>query len=268
VYWSIDQPTRVATITLNNPLKLNALTVELGDEFTRVVEELKEEVEAVGAVVLTGSGDAFSAGGDLGWLADRHTDTPSRNAAIMRAFYDRFLCLRSLPIPVIAAINGPAIGAGLCIALACDYRVAAKQAKMGVTFVRVGIHPGMATTHFLPALVGPQIAARLILTGDVVSSDEGLALGLVGSVHESPEATVSAARDLAARMASAAPLAVRSAVRTLRMGQDEGLDRALWREADAQSQCYASTDLLAGLTGLKTRRPPEFRQHERYGHRR
>ena len=84
---------------------------------------------------------------------DRHRDTPSRNAVIMREFYSKFLCIRRLPIPTIAAINGPAIGAGMCMAVGCDMRVAAVDAKMGLTFVKLGLHPGMASTHLLVRMV-------------------------------------------------------------------------------------------------------------------
>lgn len=116
-------------------------------------------------MVLTGEGRAFSAGGDLAWLRERASSDPRDNVDTMLAFYDRFLCLRSLPVPIIAAINGPAVGAGLCLTLACDLRVAARSAKLGFTFVHLGLHPGMGCTHFLPKIAGPQTAARLLLSG-------------------------------------------------------------------------------------------------------
>lgn len=112
---------------------------------------------------LQGAGKAFSAGGDLDWLLARHRDTPENNIRIMQEFYQKFLVLRSLPMPVIAAINGPAVGAGLCMALGgADIRVASKSARMGVTFTKLGLHPGMAATHFLPNIVGPQVTSREI----------------------------------------------------------------------------------------------------------
>ena len=111
------------------------------------------------AAILTGAGRAFSAGGDLDWLMARHRDTPENNVAVMTEFYKRFLVLRRLPVPVIAAINGPAIGAGLCLAVGgADLRVASTGAKLGVTFTKLGLHPGMAATFFLPQLVGPQVS--------------------------------------------------------------------------------------------------------------
>lgn len=257
---------KVAVITLNSPSRLNALTESMGDELTDRVHELSEASADFGAVVLTGAGRAFSAGGDLDFLRRRHADSPSRNASIMHRFYERFLVVRRLPVPVIAAINGPAVGAGLCLALACDIRLAAKEAKLGVTFVGLGLHPGMGATHFLPRIVGPQHAARLLLTGDMVSGDEAAAMGLVlESVAGGGDAVVARATELAARMAKQGPVAVRSCVRSLRLQQDEALQRSLWREADAQSYCYASKDLGEGVEAVAGKRAPVFGQFERYG---
>ena len=103
---------------------------------------------------MTGAGRAFSAGGDLSWLRQRARDTPSRNVEIMRNFYERFLSIRRVPLPVVCAINGHAIGAGLCFAMACDIRVASERAKMGFTFVGLGLHPGMACTHLVASIAG------------------------------------------------------------------------------------------------------------------
>jgi len=249
----------VAVITLNDPKRLNALTADMGDEFSAIVDSLtKDACQGVGAVVLTGSGRAFSAGGDLDFLRDRSNDTPSRNAVIMRRFYERFLSVRRLPVPVIAALNGPAIGAGLCLAVACDVRVAFSKAKLGVTFVNLGLHPGMGCTHFLPKVVGQQQASRLMLTGDVVSGTEAKEIGLALKVYDSPEECLQGAISLAGRMAKAAPIAVRSCARSLRMAQDDGLEKALWREADAQSQCYNTDDLKDGIEAVAEKRAPRF----------
>ncbi|RYE95218.1 MAG: enoyl-CoA hydratase/isomerase family protein, partial [Methanobacteriota archaeon] len=182
---------------------------------------------------------------------------------IMRGFYNRFLHIRELPIPVLAAINGPAIGAGLCFALAADMRLAAKSAKMGVTFVGLGLHPGMGATYFLPRLVGPQLAARLTLTGEVVSGEEAAHMGLVLEAVEDEE-LMPRTMALAAKIASQAPVAVRSCVRSLRMQHDEGMDRALWREADAQSYCYSGPDLKEGVASIAAKRQPVFGQYEQY----
>lgn len=260
---------KVAVITLNDPSKLNALTADMGDRFAEVIRELSgeaggESCKNLGAVVLTGSGRAFSAGGDLNFLRDRANDTPVRNSVVMRRFYERFLSVRKLPIPVVAAINGPAIGAGLCLALACDVRVASASAKLGITFVGLGLHPGMGATHFLPKVAGPQVAARMMLTGETISGAQALKDGVVAEVAPDGEAAKAQAIAMATQMAAAAPLAVRTCCRSLRMAQDEGLERALWREADAQAQVWNSGDMTEGLDALVARRKPEFKDY--HGH--
>ncbi len=134
---------KISVIQLNNPEKMNALSEPMGDALTGVIEQLKGQ-SGLRAAVLTGSGKAFSAGGDLNWLMERHNDTQENNVAIMKKFYKRFLVTRSIQVPLIAALNGPAIGAGLCLAVGgCDIRVAAPSASMGFTFVKLGLHPGM-----------------------------------------------------------------------------------------------------------------------------
>jgi enoyl-CoA hydratase/carnithine racemase len=263
VTWERDEAKRVGIIRFNDPERLNALTGDMGDQFAALVGRLeKSECEGLGAVVLTGAGRAFSAGGDLDFLRARSCDTPSRNAVVMRRFYERFLSVRRLPVPVVSAINGPAIGAGLCVALATDVRVAAKSAKLGLTFTQLGLHPGMGSTYFLPRVVGPQQAALLLLTGRVVSGDEALRRGLVIDVLDTPEACLAAAVQIAHEMAQAAPTAVRTCVRSLRMAADDQLDKALWREADAQAQCYATKDLAEGVEAVAAKRKAVFTNWE------
>lgn len=262
-----NEESRVAILRLNYPEKFNALSVEMGDEFSAAVEELASNPGDIGAVVLTGNGKAFSAGGDFQFLKDRHADTPERNAVIMRRFYKRMLKIRELPLPTIAAINGPAIGAGLAVALACDMRVAYKKATMGITFVGLGLHPGMGSTFFLHTLCGPQVAARVALTGDVFSGTEAKELGLVLDTADTPEETVARAVELASKCANKAPVAVRGAVRSLRMLQDSacgGLERALYREADAQAQTYPTDDLIEGVRALEEKRRPVFKNYKSY----
>jgi len=163
---------------------------------------------------------------------------------------------------MIAAINGPAVGAGLCLALACDVRVASPAARMGVTFIGLGLHPGMGCTHFLPLAVGQQVAARMMLTGELVTGEQALREGLVAALDEDAEG---AAVALASKMAAQAPVAVRTCLRSIRTAQDAGLEAALWREADAQAHCYAGVDYKEGLRALnaRPREKPAFTQYER-----
>ena len=202
----------------------------------------------------------------------------------------QFLSIRSLPVPTVAALNGPAIGAGLGVALACDCRVAAADAKLGLTFVGLGLHPGMGSTHFLPRIAGPAAAAKLLLSGRIVSDTEALAAaassssssssstgstianispdassmaivggyGFVEEVTPSGAAAVDAAIATAKGFAAAAPVAVSTCLATLRAQGDDGLHASLQREAAAQAVCYASADYRAGVLAIMEKRKPVF----------
>lgn len=252
-------PGNIATITLNHPASRNAMTVGMGEQFADVVSSLKKDPSIKG-VVLTGSSGFFSAGGDALFLRDRISSTPEQNYAVMRAFYDRFLSVRTLECPVVAALNGPAIGAGLCVALACDFRVAEAKAKLAVNFVRIGIHPGMGCTYTLPRLVGHATATRLLITGDTITGAEAKALGIVVAAPEGQEAVLKSALELIENAATASRIAVRETLITLR-GDPAELGKALDREAKAQALCYADGDDLAeAMTALKEKRSPQFKK--------
>jgi enoyl-CoA hydratase len=251
---------RVAIITLNNPSKLNALTEAIGDELGAAFRAL--DPARVSAVVLTGAGAAFSAGGDLDFLRARAKAEPRANVATMVAFYKRFLLpLRRSPLPIVAAVNGAAVGAGACLASAADARVVAADARVGWTFTSgVAIHPGMGATHYLPQLVGPSAAAGLLLGGALVSGSRAAALGW-GEEAAGADACVERAVALAAQWAAAAPVAVRATAATLRAAADAGLEAALQREAEAQAACYAGPDFLEGVESVATKRKPVWTQH-------
>merc|ERR1712129_108326 len=135
---------------------------------------------------------------------------------------------------------------------------------MGFTFVGLGLHPGMGASHFVACVAGHEVAAHLLLTGDVITGAEARDFQLVSHLaKDGPDALVKAMA-IAGRMASQAPLAVRSLVRSLRQKQEEGLERALWREADAQSYCYGTADCLEGIEAVEQKRKPSFQQYESY----
>jgi enoyl-CoA hydratase/carnithine racemase len=245
----INASTGVATVTFNVPSKLNPMTVEMGVQFSSIVNNLRQN-DSVRAVVLTGAGRAFSAGGELHFLLDRTRDQPINNSTMMFQFYSRFLALRHLPVPIIAAINGPAIGAGLCVASACDIRVTAAPVKLGYTFATLALHPGMAATYFLPKLVGQETAARLLLTGEVFNGTRAKEMGLVSELCQTEAEVLPCALQLATSIAAHSKPMIRSCVRSLRLGLDEGLERALQREADSQAVCFASPEFAARLQEL------------------
>jgi len=250
----------VAKLTLNSPERLNALTVPMAKVFTEKVQQLVDLEQELRAVVLTGAGRAFSAGGDINWLIERHNRSDDRdaNATTMIGFYKSFLALRQLQCPVIAAVNGAAIGAGACVAVGgCDMRYASTKAALGFTFTKIGLHPGMAGTHFLPKLIGPSKAADLLLSGKVINAQEALNIGLIDKVCEDPvKEALAYAEDLVTNTSSAA---VSTCLQTLRQKQNEGLEDSMKREAEAQAITYATQDFLEGVVAVKEKRSPMFK---------
>ena len=247
----------VAEIVLARPAARNAMTDVMGAEIQHAVGELNARPD-VRVVLVRGQGEAFSAGGDFAMLAERAEHREPENRAAMRAFYAGFLSVRALRVPTIAVIGGPAIGAGLCFALACDLRLCAARARLAASFVRLGLHPGMGATFLLPRLCGPAVAADLLLTGRSVDADEALRLGLVNQVHPREELDA-AARTLAALIASAGPVAVAQTKQTLLGAFERDLDDALEREANAQAVDFETVDLQEALQAIAERRPPRFR---------
>ena len=250
----------VATLTIDDPERRNAMTAAMGGELAARCRELSEDHD-LRAVVLTGTPPAFSAGGDLDMLEDlarRSREEAFDATATMRGFYDRFLCLGELPIPVIAAVNGHAVGAGLCVALAADLRIIAEDAKVGLNFSRLGLHPGMGGSWFLPRLLGAERAAAWLYTGALfdgrAAADQGLALEAVPA-----EDVLARAQELATEIAAASPVVVRQLKRTLRLSPQLDLASALELEAVAQATSYGTDDLREGLAAARARRSPRFR---------
>jgi enoyl-CoA hydratase/carnithine racemase len=161
-------------------------------------------------------------------------------------------------VPTIAAVNGPAIGAGLCVALACDLRYAADSARLGVPFVKLGMHAGMAATYLLPNVVGPAHARDLLLTGRLVGAEEALRLGLVSQVWPAADLTAESLRS-AHEIAATAPIASRLTTLSLRDGGHAAFESALQWEGLAQPVTLATDDLQEGIAAARERRAPEFR---------
>ena len=249
----------VASILLNDPETRNAMTPDMGDEMVSAVETLNADA-TVRVVLITGAGRAFSAGGDLAMLARdagmRDDDGP-RLGQHGAEFYAKFLSVRTLRIPTIAVINGHAIGAGLCFSLGCDMRIAARGAKMGMTFTRLGIHPGMGSTYLLPQLIGSALASELLFTGRIVDADEALGMGLVNRVVQR-EDLAAAARQLAGDIASAGPLAVRLTKSAIAANRNGTLEDALALESRQQRETFATADAREGIRAIMDKRDPEF----------
>ena len=245
----------VATITLDDVAKKNAMTEALGDALQRAVADIRQR-EDVRAAVLTGQGTAFSAGGDLAMLERLRQLSFADARAHMLSFYNRYLAILDLEVPIVAAVRGPAIGAGLCVACACDIVIVDVESTLAFNFTGLGLHPGMGATALVPRLVGHQRGAELLYTGRRFKGAEAVSMGLalegVGADDVLPRA-----HTLATQMAQQAPIAVRELKTRLRIDRDT-LDNALLAEASAQARSYASDDLGEGLAALRERRTPKF----------
>ena len=254
----------VATLTFNDPDRRNAMTQAMGEAFAGRVAELSRD-PGLRAVVITGAGKAFSAGGDLEMIEARARQGASgpglAHRAIrdeMRGFYKLFLAVRELSCPTIAALNGAAIGAGLCVALACDVRIASSQAKLSLNFTALGLHPGMGATWTLPRLVGPALAAEILYSSRSFTGEEAARIGLVNRAV-GPLAVLDTAQQLAREFAASAPLAVRAVKRALARSLDVSLEDQLSFEAEQQAHGFESRDVHEGLAAIREKRAPRFR---------
>ena len=293
---------KVGVITLNSPSTLNAVNFQMGAEFNSLTNalcqtltgathnvdpyvaanlpqltsaqlELPADTHNINSIVLTGAGKAFSAGGSFDFLYSRTDSPPHVNAATMYNFYKMFLSVRNLPIPVVTAINGPAVGAAACLTLATEYRVMNSNAVIGFNFCRIGIHPGMGGSHFLPRLIGQGKANRMLLGGRLVNGAEAESMGLIDEVVQVEKGTkvgdescpvLQRGIEIASEFSNCSPVASRGALRSLRMRVDDGLEESLRREADQQALCYARNDWKEGLDAVKGKREPKFDPHFSY----
>jgi len=216
----------IGTITLNRPDKLNAYILEMGEEVVDAFRAARDD-DAVRVLILTGAGRGFCAGVDLEHLKAAHAAgaEPASGPKLGEEDFIRKLPLELLdsPKPVIAAINGHAIGVGITMALPCDVRIAAAGAKLGLTFAKLGILPGLGSSHLLPRLVGMGKAQELLLSARVILAEEAQDIGLVNAVVQG-EALIDTAREMALQMASCDPDVLTFARRLLHQGA--GLDMA------------------------------------------
>ncbi len=252
----IDRDGGVVTLTLNRPDQRNAMTVELTDAFVAAIDEVRVD-QAVRAVVVTGAGKAFCSGGDLAWIKPGPDASVPEMRRKMRGFYRKFLAVRELDVPTIAAINGPAVGAGLCLAMACDIRIASANATLATAFTRLGMHPGMAATYLLTRLVGTARAAELFFTSKAVDATEADRIGLVNRVVAA-DRLLDEAQALAREIAANAPIPMGMVKRAIYLAERADLETMLEYEGLAQPITMGTRDLLEGLEATKQKRKPEF----------
>lgn len=254
----LDVDDHVATITLNRPERMNALVGSMRDELHRAVSEAAAD-DAIRVMVIRGAGRAFCAGADVNAMAEIvERGNEESFAAFMRSGMRVIRDIRAAPKPVIAALNGPAVGAGASLALACDLRIASDTATVGFTFTRIGLHPDWGATYNLPRLVGDGRAAELLLSGRMVEATEAERIGLVQ--HVIPAARFDeAVRRLAADLVGGPPLALRALKATLTGAGDDALTNAMETEARAQLRLFRSADLREGIAAFREKRAPTFR---------
>jgi 2-(1,2-epoxy-1,2-dihydrophenyl)acetyl-CoA isomerase len=231
----------VATITLHRPEKLNAYTTEMGDEVVTAFARCRDDAN-VRAVVLTGAGRAFCAGVDLEHLKAHLAGSQAAKGPKLgeEDFLRKLpLDLLTFPKPVIAAINGPAIGVGVTMVLPCDVRLAAEDAKLGLTFAKLGLLPGLGSTHLLPRLVGMAKALELVLTARVVTAFEAAEIGLVNRVVGNDE-LLPAAHEMARAMAQHRPEVLAAAKAALRFGAEATMADAMRNEQEASAVLRAA----------------------------
>jgi enoyl-CoA hydratase len=251
----LERDGAVAIVTINRPTVLNALNAQTLDELRRVIRDLKQD-ESVRVVILTGAGGkSFVAGADINELAVQ-TPTSGRDHALtgQHVFDD----IENLGKPVIAAINGYALGGGCELAMACTLRIAADTAKLGQPEVTLGLLPGYAGTQRLPRLVGKGKALELILTGALVGADEAQRMGLVNRVVPAASLMVET-RKLADQLAKSAPIAMRYIISAVNNGVEMPFAEACRYEATLFGLVASTDDMREGTAAFLEKRPAEFK---------
>jgi len=250
--YSVDDE-GVAVVTLNRPEQLNALNAQLVEDLEGVVEQARADA-GVRAVVITGAGEkAFAAGADIAEFAGMDARDAHRLSARGQALLSS---LEAMSKPVVAAVNGFALGGGCELALACHLRVAHQRAQFGLPEVTLGLIPGYGGTQRLPRIVGRGVAAEMVLTGERVTAQRAYEIGLVNRVVD--DDVVGAARALALTIAGRAPIAIELALGALR-ASELPLDAGLAQERALFAQCFATEDYAEGVSAFLSRRQPQFK---------
>jgi enoyl-CoA hydratase len=243
----------VATVTVNRPDAMNALNNDVLNDLYDVFTLLGKD-DSVLAIVLTGEGKAFVAGADI---AAMHAMNPVEGRNMIANGHRVMNLIEATPKPVIAAVNGFALGGGCELAMACDIRIASERAKFGQPEVNLGIIPGFGGTQRLPRLVGTGMAKLLIMTGDIIDAQEANRIGLVEKVV-APEHLMEAAAALAAKIITKAPLAVASAKTTINAGYNMDMSCASTLEIEAFTGPFSSQDKTEGMGAFLEKRQPVF----------
>lgn len=244
----------ISTLRLERPEALNAMSEAMAREFAAAVKRAARVKSKV--LVLEAAGSAFSAGGDLAFIEANMKRPKAALGGIMRRFYGDFLSVRNLPQVTIAKIHGTAVGAGLCLALACDLRVVVEDAKLGFNFVRLGLNPGMAAWPLARAAVGDARARELLFTGRLFSGRDLHAWGGACAAAAAPAELDAVCAELAGRIASGSGDSLRILKAETRLDRD--LSPYLAHEAKGQALAFKGPDIAEGVKAIRERRAPKF----------
>jgi 2-(1,2-epoxy-1,2-dihydrophenyl)acetyl-CoA isomerase len=250
----------IGTMTLNRPDSLNAMSPEMIGELVEAFAWLAD-LAPLRALIITGAGNAFSAGGDVNWfrtgVESEEIDLPSNVRRGAEVLHQAIIDLRRIPYPVIAAVNGPSAGAGFSLALACDIRIASEEAFFACAYGRIGASPDGGMTYFLPRVVGPSKALELMLNDPNLTAADALKAGLVSEVV-APGELSDRAREKAAKLAAKAPHYVRMAKLLIGQSLENSLADHLQLERHGIADSMATEDLRAGVTAFFAGETPEF----------
>jgi enoyl-CoA hydratase/carnithine racemase len=248
----------VSTLTLNRPERLNALDAALGHALLDALARVGKD-DQVRAVVVTGAGRAFCAGGDVNLLRKaRESEDVGAIEALLKTGKQIVLAIAKMPKSVIAAVNGPAAGAGANLALCCNVRIASEVASFAQSFAKLGLFPDFGGTYFLPRLAGAAVAMELMIGAETVNAAEALRMGLVSRVVP-PDRLEEETALLADGLAAAPPIVARGVKQTLSVEDCEALEKALDEEIRWQITCFRSEDCREGIRAFFEKRPPRFR---------
>ncbi|QLK25347.1 enoyl-CoA hydratase-related protein [Natrinema zhouii] len=249
-----------ATITLDQPDRRNALSAEISAGLSEALDEIEDSDSDVRCVVLKGAGGSFSAGGDIERMIEGiENDVPAddRVRRLERSTNELLARLVTFPIPTVALVDGPAVGAGANLALACDVQLASEEAVFGFVFRQVGLSVDAGTSYLLPRVVGENVAKELVLTGDLVGADRAEKLGLVNHVYDNDELD-ERVDEFVDKIVSGPPVALRHANRLVGEGLGKSLEQALTDEAVAQGIVFETEDHEEGVTAFLEDRDPEY----------
>ena len=246
----------IGILTFNQPENLNALGPQIYEELMDFMERVPQQ-EDLQVVIVTGEGKAFSAGGDMDGFLSRSIAHHERGGSIELFTNEMARKFLNVEIPLIAAVNGAAVGGGFTLSLTCDLRIASEEARFGAVFARVGLSPEYGSSFLLSRIVGLTKASELVLTAKIFGAQEALDMGLVSEVVP-PEKLMERARALAQEIASLPPIAVRLAKRTLRHGLESTLSQALDFEELAETHCFSSLDHQEACRAFLEKRTPKF----------